>query len=186
VLDEWLAAYDLGERHELLVAADRPAVRESIDELDLLRVPIVAALFAARSLPALLTDRGWRDRPRRLGLHELTARGFRLLADRDDGIVLGLAGRFWTARGGIVPLAEGEFERFDGPGHVRCAWSIELGERDGDTLLATETRVAAADDGAREKMARYWRVIGPFSGLVRLEMLRAIARRAERANTRLP
>jgi len=185
VLDDWLATYDLAERHELVVAAPMADVRSAIDEIDLLRVPVVAALFAARALPSMLTAQGRRSLPRHLTMGDLVQRGFRVLAETDDTLVLGLAGRFWTPRGAIAELGAGDFERFDRPDHVRCAWSFELADRDGATLLATETRVAATNDAARRKMLRYWRVIGPFSGLVRLEMLRAIARRAERATTGL-
>jgi hypothetical protein len=45
-------------------------------------------------------------------------------------------------------------------------------------VLATETRVAALDDAARRSFARYWRLIRPFSGLIRRRWLLAGARRA--------
>jgi hypothetical protein len=46
-------------------------------------------------------------------------------------------------------------------------------------FLTTETRVHVADPAARRKFARYWRVIRPFSGLIRILMLRGAKRRAE-------
>jgi hypothetical protein len=42
-------------------------------------------------------------------------------------------------------------------------------------LLTTETRIAAVDDAARRAFMRYWRIVGPFSGLIRRRWLRAIA-----------
>jgi hypothetical protein len=38
---------------------------------------------------------------------------------------------------------------------------------------------ATVDAVARRRFGRYWRVIGPFSGITRREMLAAIKRRAE-------
>ena len=46
--------------------------------------------------------------------------------------------------------------------------------RDGREL-STETRVQAVDEQARRVFLRYWRVIGPFSGLIRRRWLKLIA-----------
>jgi hypothetical protein len=48
-----------------------------------------------------------------------------------------------------------------------------------DAHLSTETRVHVADPAARRKFRRYWFVIRPFSGLIRILLLRAARRRAE-------
>jgi len=45
--------------------------------------------------------------------------------------------------------------------------------------LATETRVHVPDPVSRRKFARYWRVVRPFSGVIRMGVLRAAKRRAE-------
>jgi hypothetical protein len=45
--------------------------------------------------------------------------------------------------------------------------------------LSTETRVQATDAMSRRQFLRYWRIIGPFSGLVRRDLLRRIKREAE-------
>jgi hypothetical protein len=42
-------------------------------------------------------------------------------------------------------------------------------------LLTTETRIAAVDDAARRAFTWYWRIVGPFSALIRRRWLRAIA-----------
>lgn len=39
---------------------------------------------------------------------------------------------------------------------------------------ATETRVQCLDTASRRSFRRYWRVVGPFSGLIRWVMLRAV------------
>ena len=60
-------------------------------------------------------------------------------------------------------------------GYARAAWSFEL-QADGEasTLLATETRVLASDDRSRRSFLRYWRLVGPFSGVMRRAMLRQV------------
>ncbi len=47
------------------------------------------------------------------------------------------------------------------------------------TLLSTETRVSATDAGTRGRFGLYWLVIRVGSGLIRGDLLRAVARRAE-------
>jgi hypothetical protein len=51
----------------------------------------------------------------------------------------------------------------------------------GETVLATETRVYATDAPMRKKCAAYWRLIYPGSAVIRVTWLRAIRARAERA-----
>ena len=46
----------------------------------------------------------------------------------------------------------------------------------GRSQLTTETRVAATDAASRRSFGRYWRVVGPFSALIRRRWLRSIAR----------
>jgi hypothetical protein len=48
------------------------------------------------------------------------------------------------------------------------------------TLLTTETRIWCADGRARRRFALYWALVRPFSGLIRILMLRAVAREATR------
>jgi len=47
------------------------------------------------------------------------------------------------------------------------------------TLLSTETRVLATDPKTRRNFAAYWFVIRPGSSVIRRELLKVVARRAE-------
>jgi hypothetical protein len=80
-----------------------------------------------------------------------------------EGIVLTLSGQFWRVRG------RGE----EAPATAVIDFRAEPGR------LTTETRVRVSDPGSRKKFARYWRVVRPFSGLIRVLVLRAAKRRAE-------
>jgi hypothetical protein len=98
----------------------------------------------------------------------LTAIGLRELARADGEIVFGAAGTPWRPGGGIHPFGTAR------PGQVRIVTDFRAdGER-----LTTETRVAAVDDRARRSFLRYWRVVGPFSALIRRRWLAQIAKRA--------
>jgi len=46
-------------------------------------------------------------------------------------------------------------------------------------LLSTETRVLATDPKTRRTFAAYWCVIRPGSSVIRRELLKVVARRAE-------
>lgn len=182
LLDEWMPAWDVVERHSTLVRAPVERVQTVARELDFARSPLVRALFVLRSLPGLFTG-GWKQQPA-LGvtLGGLLRSGFVLLAEREnEEMVLGLVGRFWTSRGGIERVTPDEFRAWARPGYARAAWNFSLApEGDGATRLSTETRVLCTDDESRRKFLRYWRLIGPFSGLTRIEMLRIVRNAAER------
>ena len=89
-------------------------------------------------------------------------------------------GRFWTSDSGVEPVGPQEFAAFDSPGFAKGAINFHTRATRGGTLLTTETRVQATDDGAQRSFGRYWRLVGPFSALIRRAWLRAIRKRAER------
>ena len=97
--------------------------------------------------------------------------GFEPLAREAGEVVFGAAGRPWRPRGTISPFGDAS------AGNVRMVANF-LAEplADGRTRLSTETRVAAVDDGARRAFRRYWRLVGPFSALIRRRWLAAVRR----------
>ena len=181
-LDELLPAPDVTERHGRLVHAGPDRVDAAVRALTLREVPVVAALAAVRSLPELALRRrvptAAVDQP--LVEQALTA-GFTVLHDAPgDELVLGLIAQMWRPGGAVVRAADrAEFAAFARPGFVRAVMNVRLTAVDGGTLVATETRVRATDAAARRAFGRYWRVVGPFSGLIRLVLLRGVAVRAE-------
>lgn len=99
----------------------------------------------------------------------------------DREIVLGLTGRFWWPTGGLVRLRPSELAAFHEPGYAQAVWSYQIFPVGHGCALTTETRVRSTDDAARRALRRYWRVVGPFSGLIRRRALAAVAADAERA-----
>lgn len=97
-------------------------------------------------------------------------------------ITVGLAGRLWRPssplnESGLADL--GEFTAFTRPGNAKGTFSFTLHDLSGGrTLLVTETRLITTSPAAHQAMGRYWRIIRPGSGLIRIGMLQAVRRRA--------
>lgn len=168
--------YDLSERHRVIVGAAPEATYEAARHVDLGRSTTVRLLFAFRGLL-----RWFGGRPSTpMTLDGFLSGGFVLLAE-DPGreVVLGVVGRFWRPRGDVVRLEPGDFTRFRRPGYAKAAWRISVRGEGAITLLATETRVAATDAGARRRLRAYWTLIRPFSGWIRRRMLALAKAEAE-------
>lgn len=172
LLDDFLPRWDVRQRHATVVRATPEHVYQAVRRLDLGRSRLNRWLFRARGLPVGL----------QISLTDLMSRGFVLLGeDPPRELVLGLIARPWTLMGGVRPVDEAAFRRFDRPGYARIGWSFVVKPRSaGWTRLETETRIRCTDQASRRRFRRYWRVIGPFSGVVRKQALLIIKRDAER------
>ncbi|TMC49970.1 MAG: hypothetical protein E6J14_07165 [Chloroflexi bacterium] len=178
LIDQWLPRYDVVERHETWVAASPQRVDGCVRDLDLARSPFTAGLLLLRRLPSVLNG-GLRP-SRRATLEDLLSSGFVILADAPgEEIVLGLVGRFWRPGGGIVHIRAEGFEGFAEPGHARAAWNFRIDSSSGGCRLRTETRIDCVDAAALWRFRVYWTLVGPFSGLIRRDLLRLIRREAE-------
>jgi len=184
-LDEFLPEYDANEVHSIEIAAPPDAVLAALRALTPREVRLVGALMAVRTLPARLLRRS-RPAARNRGLDEpllggLHRRGFAMLAERPDELVLGAIGRFWKAEGEILRVPGDEFVTFDEPGFAKAVMNFHVGAVSGGTVVTTETRIRGTDEEARRKFRRYWRIVMPGSALIRRAWLRAVRRRAERS-----
>ncbi len=73
-----------------------------------------------------------------------------------------------------------EFADYREQGAVKMAYDFNVEDAGGGwSTISTETRVLALDDFTRRGMGRYWRLIVPGSGLLRLQWLEGIKKRAE-------
>jgi hypothetical protein len=143
-------------RHALEADCDAEALDRALREVTFGEVPLVRALVFARGLGLPRRDQNVLEAIRRRGV---------LLEDvPGEGVAVSLEGQFWRMRGRGPEPAAAAVVRF----------------RAQDKLLATETRVHVPP-ASRRKFQRYWRVVRPFSGLIRMSVLRAAKRRAEAA-----
>ena len=171
-LDDFLPAYEFSEHHA--VAIDAPAARidAAFREVSIADIPAARALWWIRRL-----GRPYGDTSKPFIGGDLP--GVVLEDVAEEGIVLGLTGQFWRVLGGQRdarrPTTEEEFRAFVRPDTCKAVIDFRVGDRQ----LSTETRVHVADPASRKKFRRYWFVVRPFSGLIRILLLRAARRRAE-------
>jgi hypothetical protein len=95
-------------------------------------------------------------------------------------LVFGLIGQFWKPLGGLCKVSAEEFGEFQGDGYAKAAWNFNLISTSATTTrLSTETRVRIFGRSTKWKFRLYWLFVGPFSGIIRIAMLRQIKRKAE-------
>ena len=175
-LDEILPEYQFSERHSKRVHARREQVMKAIRE---------STFDDMKSLVTLLKIRG---AAARIPVHESDWKGKRILdsfsasgylsgGSEHEVLMLGI----WNARANRRPDVHTLQEIADcrEQGAVKMGYDFVVEEAgDGWSEITAETRVLALDDTGRG-MAQYWRLIVPGSGLLRLQWLDGIKRRAE-------
>ena len=174
-LERWLPEYDVAERHGVAVAAPPEAVDRAIREVSLDDAPLARALVRLRGIRHDREDGSFVEQMgRRLGAV--------VVEDRPgEELAIGLVGQFWRLRGGEGqrPRAPEEFAPFDRADWAKAVMAFEVEPSGGGSSLANETRVRVPDPAARRRFRLYWLVVRPFSGLIRILLLRAATRRAE-------
>ena len=182
-LDEVLPVYRHRERHERSIAASPAAVWRAMLEVTAAELPLSRLLMDIRSVPQSLARKGpglLSDSSRPL-VEAFLRGGFRELRNEPARLlVAGAAIQPWrVVRGKVADVRDLDgFRAFEQPGFVLAAISFELEPAGGGTRLATETRVQPTDPSAARAFLPYWLVIRAGSGLIRRELLRAVARRA--------
>ncbi len=171
-LDDFLPAYEFSERHSLAIDAPAARIDAAFREVSIADMPVARALWWIRRL-----GRPYGDTAKPFIGGELP--GVVLEDVPEDGIVLGLTGQFWRLSGGERdprrPTTAEEFLTYDRADTCKAVIDFRVDEK----RLSTETRVHVADPASRTKFRRYWFVVRPFSGLIRILLLRAARRRAE-------
>ncbi len=179
LLDRFVPVPDVRERFETTIRAPAALVMKVAAEFDMQSPPPVKAIFRLREV--LL---GGRHAPRPpQGIVEETRRlGWGLLAE-DPGRYLACGARCqpWLAEVRFTAIDAERFAAWSEPDHVKIAWTLEAEEvAPNVTRFAQETRAVATDAEARAKFRRYWRwarfgIVG-----IRLLLLPAVRREAER------
>ena len=152
----------------------------------------VASDFDMQSLPSVKAIFWLRDRLMRVSspaprkpqgiLEETRALGWGLLAEQPGRLIIcGARCQPWIANVEFSAIAPGEFDAYAEPGQVKIAWTLEADDLGaGLTRFSQETRAVATDDYARNKFRRYWRWARFGIITIRLLMLPAVRRSAER------
>lgn len=174
LLDDFLPDYEFSEQHQLGIHAPSERIDRAVRTVSLTDMPLARVLWAVRRLGRPYGDAA---RPFVDGALENAV----VLDDvPGEGIVLGLTGQFWRLRGGdkgIRARTAEEFLAYTRPDACKAVIDFRIGP----SLLSTETRVHVPDPLSRRTFGRYWLVVRPFSGLIRIMFLRAARQRAEAA-----
>jgi hypothetical protein len=178
LLDTWLPQFDVAKRHAIPIRVSAERVYAELLRYD----------FGDSIVTALLMGlRGYGFGRKRTGeshgvsLQERLERfAFTLLEEKPgEELVFGLVGKFWRPDGGLRRLSREDFAAFCEPGFAKAAWNLRIEPgRDSGCELSTETRVLCFGEGTRRKFLVYWRVVEPFSGLIRLSLLRSVRRKS--------
>jgi hypothetical protein len=171
---------DVRERFETTIRAPAGMVMDVAGQLDMQSLPAVKLIFRLRER----LTRATRVVPRKPQgiLEETRALGWGLLAEQPGRfVVCGATCQPWRADVVFSAVAPDQFLAYAQPGQVKIAWTLEATEiGPGLTRFGQETRAVATDDQARIRFRRYWRWARFGIIAIRLLMLPAIRRAAER------
>ncbi len=171
LIDHFLSEYQTVEQHDITVRSAPAEVFGLLSTIDLGKSRVIRGLFRLRGLPSSV-----------ITLRRLQWSGFALLGEiTDEELVLGLVGRPWRPSGDLQNINSATFKQYDLPGYVKIAWNFSVEAlTDDQTRVATETRIQCLDTGSYWRFQLYWFLVGPFSAIIRREMLRVIKKEAER------
>lgn len=157
------------EQHFLDLHCDRQVAYEVVRSLDFSQSKITRSLFHIRGLH--LDE---------LTLDAMTSNGsFRVLdeAPPQEFVIGHLSDRMKP----VVVATSEEFRNIQLVNGLKIAWNFRTEALEQDlTRVHTETRITCHGTSATRLFKPYWLIVRPFSGLVRKEMLKAAAAKAER------
>ena len=179
-IDDWLPQWQFEEVHHIRSGATPAALLDAAAAYDPAHDAWITAALSLREAPTRLGARlGGRSalaqRPR-FGLAVFV----RLGRDGDTALAYGLAGRVWEPGYGLQPLADASaWHAHAQADAAKLVLGFETQHDAGSTTLTTRTRVFCSSEAARRRLAGYWLLIRPVSGLIRRRILADIRRAAE-------
>jgi hypothetical protein len=180
LLDQFMPAYDVAERHHVQIAAPAAVTFQAASEMYLEQSTIVRAVFKAREW--IMRSHGARKPEVTAFLEQMRAIGWGVLAEVPNReIVLGAVTRPWMADVVFRPLPSDKFAAFAEPDYVKIAWTLRADPIGAAaSIFRTETRVVTTDRAARAKFRRYWAFASPGIILIRWASLGPLKAEAER------
>jgi hypothetical protein len=171
LLETLMPVFDVAARRSICIDAPAERVCQAARALPLMKTGLARRLLALRALPAHLDPSSSPE----------DDSVFICLAEKPgQEVVFGFAGRFWHPSRNITRLGDAESWRgYAERGSARAAVNVLVESITAErSRLATETRVLCFGAGARRIFKLYWLVTGPFSGWIREDWLRSVARAA--------
>jgi hypothetical protein len=179
-LDPFIPYPDIRERFETTVRAPADLVMNVAAHFDMQSLPLVKLIFRLRGRLMGASPSAPRTS---LGiLEETRSLGWGLLAEQPGRfVVCGARCQPWLANVTFSALAPDEFAAYAAPGQVKIAWTLQAQEAGPAlTRFVQETRAIATDEQARVQFRRYWRWARFGIVAIRLLLMPAVRREAER------
>ncbi|THB68273.1 MAG: hypothetical protein D6E12_06905 [Desulfovibrio sp.] len=182
LIDTYLDTWHMAKAYSLEIAGDQASVFAAARNVNIRRSPAIMALWAMRMLPWAVLQNNLREVAGIKSYEDLSRIGFCLLVEEPgQELVLGFAGEFWRMAPELGVGNAEEFRAFSRPEAAKAVWNLHVRQvSPGLCLVSTETRVKCLSEAALRRFQRYWSTIGPFSGLIRRELLRLAKRNAKR------
>ena len=180
LLDQFMPLFDVVDRHHIQVSAPPAITLAAARDMDLLRLPVVRAMFRTREL--LLRATPEPTQPPRGIVASVLSLGWVVLGEIPDReIVLGAVTRPWEPNVTFRSIPAASFAAFNEPDYVKIVWNLRADAIDASrSMFRTETRAVATDVSARTKFRRYWSMFAPGIALIRWMSLRPLKTDAER------
>lgn len=185
-IDGWMPSWQFAEVHHIRSRATPKALMDAAEAYRPDDDVMIRSALALRESPGRLAAAlglggvlgGALARRARFGKDDflpLGRQGHRALA-------YGLIGRFWEPGYGLVKVPDAQAWRaYAEPGVAKLLLAFQT-RPDGDgTRITTVSRLACPDAATQRRIALYWALIRPVSGLIRGRMLKAIRQVAERS-----
>jgi len=176
-LDEIMPEYQFAERHSARIHAVPEQVMPAIRQSTFGDMKSLSTLLRIRAAALRIHDTGSSLQDKRV-LDSFAASGYVSGGSEHEIVMCG--GANVRAKRGLDVHTLQEFADYREPGAIKMAYAFNVEDAGGGwSTVSTETRVLATDDLTGRGMGRYWRMIVPGSGLLRLQWLDGIKRRAE-------
>jgi hypothetical protein len=184
LLDRFIPAYDIAERHHVQIGAPAEITFAAAREMDLTQSSMVRAIFRMREI-VLGAEPDTATRPQGV-VAFTTSIGWGVLAEVPGReLVMGAVTQPWKANVVVRSLPSGEFAAFNEPDYVKIVWTLRADPVDSvQSVFRTETRAVATDTEARRKFRRYWSFLSPGIIMIRWLSLGPLKADAERRATR--
>ena len=160
-LNVFLPKYDFSEKHTTLIKATPEEAYKALQNIDFTKSFVIRLLFWLRGLKS--------------HSYHMIKNHFTVLYDEPSKeIILGVIGQPWILKKEILKCSKEDFLRFNEPHYVKAVWNFDFQRQGKETLITTETRIYCTDEASRKKFKIYWTFVRPFSGLVRIKILKLI------------
>ena len=177
LLDDIMPEYQFSERHSARIHAPPEQVMQAVRESTFGDMKSLVTLLKIRGAVLRIHDTGGFLQDKRV-LDAFSASGY--LSGGSEHEIVMCGGANVRAKRRLEARTLQEFADDREQGGVKIAYDFNVEDAGGGwSTISAETRVVALDDFTRRGMGRYWRLIVPGSGLLRLQWLEGIKKGAE-------